>query len=87
MYMMFSALGSMHRAVLMMSMPGESDQDRGLDTKVIAIQSYTFALQELNRYLEDAKKTQEVFIGTLMLMAYFEVKTNIRIETDWEFTI
>ncbi|KAL6903195.1 hypothetical protein GGI43DRAFT_433266 [Trichoderma evansii] len=71
-YMMFSSLGSMHRAVLMMSMPGESDQDRGLDTKVIAIQSYTFALQELSRYLEDAKKTQEVFIATLILMAYFE---------------
>ncbi|EHK47733.1 uncharacterized protein TrAtP1_012116 [Trichoderma atroviride] len=71
-YMMFSALGSMHRAVLMMSMPGDSDQDRGLDTKVIAIQSYTFALQELSRNLEDAKKTQEVFIATIILMAYFE---------------
>ncbi|KAL7920119.1 hypothetical protein ACQKWADRAFT_299420 [Trichoderma austrokoningii] len=71
-YMTFSSLGSMHRAVLMMSMPGESDQNRGLDTKVIAIQSYTFALQELSRHLEEAKKTQDVFIATLILMAYFE---------------
>lgn len=77
----------MHRAVLMMSMPGESDQDRGLDTKVIAIQSYTHALQELNRDLEDAKKTQDVFIATLILMAYFEVTRDIRIKSIWEFTI
>ncbi|KAK6446731.1 hypothetical protein FP744_10002981 [Trichoderma asperellum] len=55
-----------------MSMPGESDQDRGLDTKVIAIQAYTFALQELSQYLEEAKKTQDVFIAALILMAYFE---------------
>lgn len=78
--MTFSSLGSMHRAVLMMSMPGESDRDRGLDTKVIAIQAYTFALQELSRYLEEAKKTQDVFIATLILMAYFEVMRHICIE-------
>ncbi|KAM6484726.1 hypothetical protein HDV62DRAFT_404522 [Trichoderma sp. SZMC 28011] len=71
-YMMFSSLGSMHRAVLMMSMPGENDQDRGLDTKVIAIQAYTFALQELSRNFEEAKKTQDILIATLILMAYFE---------------
>ncbi|KAL7934684.1 hypothetical protein V8C35DRAFT_34265 [Trichoderma chlorosporum] len=71
-YMMFSSLGSMHRAVLMKSMPGENDRDRGLDTKVIAIQSYTFALQELSRNFEEAKKTQDILIATLILMAYFE---------------
>ncbi|KAL7947558.1 hypothetical protein V8C42DRAFT_288913 [Trichoderma barbatum] len=71
-YMMFSSLGSMHRAMLMMSMPGKNDQDRGLDTKVIAIQSYTFALQELSRNFEEAKKMQDVLIATLILMAYFE---------------
>lgn len=72
-YMTFSSLGSMHRAVLMMSMPGENDQDRGLDTKVIAIQAYTFAIQELSRNFEEAKKTQDILIATLILMAYFEV--------------
>jgi hypothetical protein len=79
--MMFSSLGSMHRAVLMMSMPSEGDQDRGLDTKVIAIQSYTFALQELSRNLEEAKKTRDVFIATLILMAYFEVTGHSGIAT------
>ncbi|EHK17302.1 uncharacterized protein TRIVIDRAFT_205900 [Trichoderma virens Gv29-8] len=76
-YMMFSSLGSMHRALLMMSMPGENDQDRGLDTKVIAIQSYTLALQELSRNFEEAKKIQDILISTLILMAYFEVRTPI----------
>ncbi|RFU80204.1 hypothetical protein TARUN_2014 [Trichoderma arundinaceum] len=71
-FMMLSSLGSMHRAILMMSMPGENDQDRGLDTKVIAIQSYTFTLQELSRCFEDAKKMQDILIATLILMAYFE---------------
>lgn len=81
-YMMFSSLGSMHRASLMMSMPGENDQDRGLDTKVIAIQSYTFALQELSRNFEDAKKMQDVLIATIILMAYFEVRNPIPSELN-----
>jgi hypothetical protein len=86
-YMMLSSLGSMHRAILMMSMPGDIDQDRGLDTKVIAIQSYTFALQELSRYFEDAKKTQDVLIATLILMAYFEVKEHIRTKINCEIGV
>lgn len=72
-FKMFSSPGSIHRAALMMSMPGEKYQGRGLDTKVIAIQSYTYTLQELSLYFEDAKKMQDVFIATLILMAYFEV--------------
>ncbi|KAL6694417.1 hypothetical protein J3F84DRAFT_395484 [Trichoderma pleuroticola] len=48
------------------------DQDRGLDTKVIAIQAYTFAIQELSSDFEEAKKTQDILIATLILMAYFE---------------
>ncbi|KAH0524321.1 hypothetical protein TsFJ059_006850 [Trichoderma semiorbis] len=71
----------MHRAVLMMSMPGDNDQDRGLDTKVIAIQAYTFALQELSRNFEEAKKTQDILIATLILMAYFECFAGAQLDT------
>ncbi|UKZ72902.1 hypothetical protein TrVFT333_000539 [Trichoderma virens FT-333] len=66
------ALGCMHRAALMISMLGENDQARGLDTKVIAVQAYTQALQELSSRLDEAEKSLEVLSAVLILMAYFE---------------
>ncbi|KAK4075926.1 transcriptional regulator family: Fungal Specific TF [Trichoderma harzianum] len=66
------ALGCMHRAALMISMLGENDQARGLDTKVIAVQGYTQALQELSSQLDEAEKQLEVLSAVLVLMAYFE---------------
>lgn len=67
------ALGCMHRAALMISMLGENDQARGLDTKVIAVQEYTQAFQELSSRLDEAEKSLEVLSAILILMAYFEV--------------
>ncbi|RFU76781.1 hypothetical protein TARUN_5452 [Trichoderma arundinaceum] len=66
------ALGCMHRAALMISMLGENDQNRGLDTKVIAVQAYTQALQELSSRLDEAEKSLDVLSAVLVLMAYFE---------------
>ncbi|KAL7790904.1 hypothetical protein V8C37DRAFT_383576 [Trichoderma ceciliae] len=66
------ALGCMHRAALMISMLGENDQDRGLDTKVIAVQAYTQALQELSSRLDEAERSLDVLSAVLVLMAYFE---------------
>lgn len=54
-------------------MLGENDQARGLDTKVIAVQGYTQALQELSSQLDEAEKQLEVLSAVLVLMAYFEV--------------
>lgn len=67
------ALGCMHRASLMIAMLGENDQNRGLDTKVIAVQAYTKALQELSGCLDEAEKSLDVLTAVLVLMAYFEV--------------
>jgi hypothetical protein len=64
----------MHRAALMISMLGENDQNRGLDTKVIAVQSYTQALQELSGCLDEAEKSLDILTAVLVLMAYFEVR-------------
>ncbi|KAK5996229.1 hypothetical protein PT974_04660 [Cladobotryum mycophilum] len=72
-YLTISALGSMHRSTLMMSMLGENDRNRGLDTKVIAVQSYTKALQELSGRIDEAEKTPDILAAVLLLMAYFEV--------------
>ncbi|KAM0258782.1 hypothetical protein ACHAQJ_003624 [Trichoderma viride] len=66
------ALGCMHRAALMISMLGENDQNRGLDTKVIAVQAYTQALQELSGRLDEAEKSLDVLSAVLVLMTYFE---------------
>lgn len=67
------ALGCMHRASLMNAMLGEHDLSRGLDTKVIAIQGYTKALQELSGCLDEAEKGLDILTAVLVLMAYFEV--------------
>lgn len=68
------ALGSLHRAVLLMSRSSKNDQDRGLDIKVIAFQRYTQSLQELSNKFQDPKEPMALLIGTLILWAYFEVE-------------
>ncbi|PON24089.1 hypothetical protein TGAM01_v207100 [Trichoderma gamsii] len=66
------ALGCMHRASLMTAMLGENDLNRGNDTKVIAVQGYTKALQELSGCLDEAEKGLDILTAVLVLMAYFE---------------
>ncbi|KAL7823940.1 hypothetical protein V8C26DRAFT_384359 [Trichoderma gracile] len=66
------ALGCMHRAALMTSMFGEYDQARGLDAKVIAVQEYTQALQELSSHIKEAEKAPGILSAVMVLMAYFE---------------
>ncbi|KAL3490558.1 hypothetical protein BJX62DRAFT_238015 [Aspergillus germanicus] len=65
------SLGGIHRAVLMLSQPDEVDRTRGVDTKVLAVQTYARALQGLSEYL---RKSDSVVIsmGALVLFAYFE---------------
>ncbi|RQM06753.1 hypothetical protein DH86_00003929, partial [Scytalidium sp. 3C] len=58
------ALGSLHRAVLLMSRSSKNDQDRGLDIKVIAFQRYTQSLQELSNKFQDPKEPMALLIGT-----------------------
>lgn len=67
-YDAITALGSMHRAVLMLSQSGQNDQDRGFDTKVIACQAYA-TLQEM----ATAKKNTMCFVAVAVFCAYFEV--------------
>ena len=66
-----TALGNLHRAVIMMTYRDETVQQSGLNEKLSAVQQYTQALQELATHLDDAKLTPEVLIGVLCLMAYF----------------
>jgi hypothetical protein len=68
------ALGTIHRSCLMLSQPGESDQDKGMDTKVIAAQSYTAALQKLSNEIGEARQNTHLLVGTLVLFAYLEVR-------------
>ncbi|KAH8806138.1 hypothetical protein F5884DRAFT_737842 [Xylogone sp. PMI_703] len=66
------ALGGIHRACLLMSMLSENDRVRGLDTKVIALQAYTAALQGLSQQLQVAEKSLHILVGSLLLLAHFE---------------
>lgn len=75
------ALGCMHRASLMTAMLGENDQNRGLDTKVIAVQAYTKALQELSGCLDEAEKAPDILTAVLVLLAYFEVNGVLEMNT------
>lgn len=75
------ALGCMHRSSLMTAMLGENDQNRGLDTKVIAVQGYTKALQELSGSLDEAEKSLDILTAVLVLMAYFEVSGVLKMNT------
>lgn len=70
-YDTITALGSMHRAVLMLSQRTENDQNQGLDTKVIACQAYTKALQKM----ANVEKNTFSFVAVAVLCAYFEVNS------------
>ena len=70
-----TALGTMHRAVLLLSQANENDRSRGLDSKVMAVQWYIKALQSLSENLEDARKYPDIMVGVLLLLAYFEVRS------------
>jgi hypothetical protein len=73
-FLTIAALGGLHRAVLMMSTSSQNDIDRGLDTKVIAVQTYTEALHMISEDLQGVQSPMDVFVGALVLLAYFEVR-------------
>jgi hypothetical protein len=95
-FLTLTALGSLHRAVLMASVPQEIDQKSGLDIKITAVQIYTQALQELSNDLDRAKKTPKMLVAVLSLMAYFEVSsatvisqtgtTNVASVIQWQYS-
>lgn len=66
------ALGSMHRATLLLSQQGPSDRDRGLDTKIVAIQTYIRALEGVSGDLTRTQHPSPLAVGVLVLMAYIE---------------
>ena len=76
-FLTLTALGNLHRAVVMMAAPGVTTQQSGLNEKLNAVQQYTQALQEIASHLDEAKRTAEVLIGVLCLMAYFEVRVRV----------
>lgn len=76
-YLTLVSLGSLHRAALMTTSGDERDNNNGLDIKITAVQTYIQALQELSKYLEEARRTPKVLVAVLCLMAYFEVKRAI----------
>jgi hypothetical protein len=67
------ALGSMHRATLLFSKQDGSDRDRGLDTKIAAIQTYIRALEGVSREMNQSKNPTPLAVGVMILMAYIEV--------------
>ncbi|KAJ5898772.1 hypothetical protein N7495_003516 [Penicillium taxi] len=67
-----AALGSMHRATLLLSQQSENDRHRGLDTKVIAIQAYANALQGVSDHLASNQISMALLLGVLILFAYVE---------------
>lgn len=67
------SLGTLHRATLLNSLDGDNDRSRGLDTQVIAVQTYIHALQGLAQEFNEIKKNPSILSGTLILFAYFEV--------------
>ncbi|KAJ5601776.1 hypothetical protein N7510_011310 [Penicillium lagena] len=66
------ALGSMHRATLLLSQKTENDRHRGLDTKVIAIRAYANALQGVSDNLASNQIPMALLLGVLILFAYVE---------------
>jgi len=71
------ALGSMHRATLLLSKNSSSDRDRGLDTKIVAIQIYIRALEGVSKDINENKRATSLAVGVLILMAYIEVSREI----------
>jgi hypothetical protein len=70
------ALGSIHRASLLLSQSSDNDRSRGLDTKVIALHAYTRAIQQVSDQLENESQPMDILIAVLLLLAYFEVGCN-----------
>ena len=71
------SLGTLHRATLLNSLDGENDRSRGLNTQVIAVQTYTHALQGLAQEFNEFNKKLDILSGILLLFAYFEVSLTI----------
>lgn len=67
------ALGTLHRASLLMFNADENSKIRSLDTCVIAEQFYLNVLQEL-RLLDDPSSLNEAQIAAALLLAYYEVR-------------
>ena len=76
-HLTLTALGNLHRAVIMMAACEETVQQAGLNEKLSAVQQYTQALQELAHHLDDARSVPKALVGALCLMAYFEVSLRI----------
>jgi hypothetical protein len=80
-YDTITALGSLHRASLLLVAGGsdenenENAKSRGADTKVTALQTYTMAIQGLSRRLKSKSDppSSDIVIAVLLLLAYFEV--------------
>jgi hypothetical protein len=81
-FLAVTALGGLHRAVLMMSTASSNDSDRGLDTKVISVQTYTSALEQLSEHMQEAEASLDVLTGVLVLLAYFEVSLLVRSQSS-----
>ncbi|KAK7883429.1 hypothetical protein LTR67_011251 [Exophiala xenobiotica] len=79
-YDTITALGSLHRASLLLVAGGsdenenENAKSRGADTKVTALQTYTMAIQGLSRRLKSKSDppSSDIVIAVLLLLAYFE---------------
>jgi hypothetical protein len=71
-FLAIAALGGLHRAVLMMAAAKGNDKRRGLDTKVIAVKTYTETLERLSE--AQGSGDGDIFIAALVLLAYFEAR-------------
>ncbi|KAI1612854.1 hypothetical protein EDD36DRAFT_247110 [Exophiala viscosa] len=67
-----TALGSLHRAFLLLSRAENGERTRGGDGRVLALQSYTMAIQGLSRHLQTKMPSMDIVIAVVLLMAYFE---------------
>lgn len=67
------ALGSLHRASLLLARSEDNAQSRGADTKVTALQTYTLAIEGFSRQLKSEPPAPDVRVAVLLLLVYFEV--------------
>lgn len=67
------ALGSLHRASLLLARSEDNARSRGAHTKVTALQTYTMAIEGLSRQLKSQPPAPDVLVAVLLLLAYFEV--------------
>ncbi|KAJ5088911.1 hypothetical protein N7456_012527 [Penicillium angulare] len=76
------ALGSVHRASLLLSQKVINYREHGLDIKIAAIQTYIRALEGLSMELCDAQSPTPLVVGILVLMAYIEVRFQLPATVD-----